>query len=136
MIMMIMIIVAQGSLQNGVSGEDRRLSAEFPWPQPDKPMMFHVTSGQEEIAGSGTSFLNRTEAASCEKIATKFLKSGIRPDQIGIVTPYEGQRSFMVGLGRNRFGKVVLIHNCEMLFRFNICSTRDRFTPNSIRRLK
>ena len=37
--------------------------------------------GQEEIAGSGTSFLNRTEAASVEKIATKFLKAGIKPEQ-------------------------------------------------------
>jgi hypothetical protein len=53
-------------------------------------------SGQEEIAGSGTSYLNRTEAASVEKIATKFLKAGIKPDQIGVVTPYEGQRSFLV----------------------------------------
>ena len=52
--------------------------------------------GQEEIAGSGTSFLNRTEAASVEKIATKFLKAGIKPEQIGVVTPYEGQRSFLV----------------------------------------
>jgi superfamily I DNA and/or RNA helicase len=52
--------------------------------------------GQEEIAGSGTSYLNRTEAASVEKIATKFLKAGIKPDQIGVVTPYEGQRSFLV----------------------------------------
>jgi hypothetical protein len=31
-----------------------------------------------------------------EKIATKFLKAGIKPDQIGVVTPYEGQRSFLV----------------------------------------
>jgi regulator of nonsense transcripts 1 len=53
-------------------------------------------TGQEEIAGSGTSYLNRTEAASVEKIATKFLKAGIKPDQIGVVTPYEGQRSFLV----------------------------------------
>jgi len=86
----------EGSLQNGVSGEDRKLSVEFPWPQPDAPMMFYVATGQEEIAGSGTSFLNRTEAASVEKIATKFLKAGIKPEQIGVVTPYEGQRSFLV----------------------------------------
>merc|ERR1719244_1521002 len=58
--------------------------------------MFHVASGQEEIAGSGTSFLNRTEAANVEKIVTKFLKAGIKPDQVGVVTPYEGQRSFLV----------------------------------------
>ena len=32
----------------------------------------------------GTSFLNRTEAASVEKIVTTYLKNGITPDQIGV----------------------------------------------------
>ena len=32
----------------------------------------------------GTSFLNRTEAASVEKIVTMYLKNGITPDQIGV----------------------------------------------------
>lgn len=27
---------------------------------------------------------------------TRFLKSGIKPTQIGIVTPYEGQRAYLV----------------------------------------
>lgn len=31
-----------------------------------------------------------------EKIVTKFFKSGVVPSQIGIVTPYEGQRSYIV----------------------------------------
>ena len=35
----------EGSLQNGVSGEDRKLNVEFPWPQPDIPMMFYVATG-------------------------------------------------------------------------------------------
>ena len=35
----------EGSLQNGVSGEDRKLNIEFPWPQPDIPMMFYVATG-------------------------------------------------------------------------------------------
>ncbi|XP_065567200.1 regulator of nonsense transcripts 1-like [Artemia franciscana] len=87
----------EGSLQNGVSSDDRQLRGlDFPWPQPDKPMFFYVTLGQEEIAGSGTSYLNRTEAANVEKIATRFLKSGIKPEQIGVVTPYEGQRAYLV----------------------------------------
>uniref|UniRef100_A0AAZ3NRS5 Upf1 domain-containing protein n=1 Tax=Oncorhynchus tshawytscha TaxID=74940 RepID=A0AAZ3NRS5_ONCTS len=69
---------------------------DFQWPQPDKPMFFYVTQGQEEIASSGTSYLNRTEASNVEKITTRLLKAGAKPDQIGIITPYEGQRSYLV----------------------------------------
>ena len=35
----------EGSLQNGVSGEDRKLNIDFPWPQPDIPMMFYIATG-------------------------------------------------------------------------------------------
>ena len=31
-----------GSLQNGVSGNERRLLIDFPWPQAEKPMFFYV----------------------------------------------------------------------------------------------
>lgn len=41
-------------------------------------------------------FSFRTEAANVEKITTKLLKAGAKPDQIGIITPYEGQRSYLV----------------------------------------
>ena len=44
----------------------------------------------------GTSYLNRTEAATVEKLSTKLLKCGTKPEQIGIVTPYEGQRAYIV----------------------------------------
>lgn len=62
----------EGSLQNGVSAEERKLAKiDFPWPIAERPMFFLVTQGQEEIAGSGTSYLNRTEASNVEKIATR-----------------------------------------------------------------
>lgn len=86
----------EGSLQNGVRADERKLKIDFPWPQPDRPMFFLVTQGQEEIAGSGTSYLNRTEAANVEKITTRFLKCRVGPEQIGIITPYEGQRAYLV----------------------------------------
>lgn len=77
--------------------DERRLAKmEFPWPVADKPMLFYVTQGQEEIAGSGTSYLNRTEAANVEKMTTRFLRCGVKPEQIGVITPYEGQRAYLV----------------------------------------
>ena len=39
---------------------------------------------------------HRTEAANVEKIVTRFLKAGVKPDEIGIITPYEGQRAYLV----------------------------------------
>jgi regulator of nonsense transcripts 1 len=59
-------------------------------------MMFWNCCGQEEISPSGTSYLNRAEAISVEKLTTRFLQAGFRPEQIGIITPYEGQRAYIV----------------------------------------
>jgi len=90
-------IFYEGSLQNGVTAVERTIKAlDFPWIQQDKPMFFHCSLGQEEISSSGTSYLNRTEASMVEKTATRLLKAGIKPEQIGIITPYEGQRAFIV----------------------------------------
>ncbi|PCH35143.1 ATP dependent helicase [Wolfiporia cocos MD-104 SS10] len=87
----------EGTLQNGVTAPERlRMNVDFPWPVPDTPMFFYQNLGQEEISSSGTSFINRTEASNVEKIVTKFFKSGVVPSQIGVVTPYEGQRSYIV----------------------------------------
>ena len=41
-------------------------------------------------------FFYRTEAANVEKIATRFLRAGVKPEQIGVITPYEGQRAYLV----------------------------------------
>ncbi|KAI9298215.1 hypothetical protein K502DRAFT_336765 [Neoconidiobolus thromboides FSU 785] len=66
----------EGTLQNGITAHDRLR-------HPACPMMFYSNLGLEEISSSGTSFLNRTEAANCEKLVTRLLKCGILPDQIG-----------------------------------------------------
>jgi regulator of nonsense transcripts 1 len=87
----------EGSLQNGVSAFDRlRRDVDFPWPVVDSPMMFWSNLGNEEISASGTSYLNRTESTNVEKIVTRFFKAGVQPADIGIITPYEGQRSYIV----------------------------------------
>ena len=86
----------EGMLQNGVTADDRRAAGfDFPWPGRD-PQMFWVQLGGEEMSASGTSYLNRAEAAAVEKLVTAFLRAGIRPDEIGVITPYEGQRAYVV----------------------------------------
>ncbi|ONK58988.1 uncharacterized protein A4U43_C08F1810 [Asparagus officinalis] len=93
----------EGTLQNGVTVNERQTTGiDFPWPVPTRPMFFYVQMGQEEISASGTSYLNRTEAANVEKIVTTFLRSGVIPNQIGVITPYEGQRAYIVNyMARN-----------------------------------
>jgi regulator of nonsense transcripts 1 len=59
-------------------------------------MFFYISNGFEEISSSGTSYLNRTEASSVEKMVTMLLKGGVVPNQIGVITPYEGQRAYVV----------------------------------------
>lgn len=39
---------------------------------------------------------NTAEATHVEKIVTQFLKGGATPDQIGVITPYEGQRAHVL----------------------------------------
>jgi len=91
----------EGTLQNGITVSQRLMTnIKFPWPCEEKPMFFYNCVGNEEISASGTSYLNRVEAAACEQIVTQFLKVGVNPPQIGVITPYEGQRSFSVNLMR------------------------------------
>lgn len=87
----------EGSLQNGVTIEQRTITnSTFPWPIHNVPMMFWANYGREEISGNGTSYLNRIEAMNCERIITRLFKDGVRPEQIGVITPYEGQRAYIV----------------------------------------
>jgi regulator of nonsense transcripts 1 len=87
----------EGALQNGVSAAERASPAmNFPWPSAARPLMFWAQLGAEEISASGTSYLNRTEANGVEKVVTALLRCGVLPSQIGIVTPYEGQRAHVI----------------------------------------
>ena len=93
----------EGSLQNGVTEADRQLlnlpgfkgKEDFPWPVPNKPMFFYSITGMEEISASGTSYLNRTEASYVEKVVTHLLRMGVTPSQIGVITPYDGQKKYV-----------------------------------------
>ena len=104
----------EGSLQNGVSINQRTYHGlDFPWPVPNKPLLFYNTIGPEELSASGTSYVNRIEAANVEKIVTQLMRSGISGTQLGIITPYEGQRAFITAYLQN-FGTLGPIHYREI----------------------
>lgn len=87
----------EGSLQNGVAAEERKGEKnDFPWPVEGIPTVFWSQMGPEEVSASGTSFLNRVEAQAIEKAVTHLLKASIAPQRIGVITPYEGQRAYVV----------------------------------------
>lgn len=61
-------------------------------------MFFYNSTGHEEISASGTSYLNRTEAAHIEKLVTYLIRAGLKASQIGVITPYDGQRAYISSL--------------------------------------
>ena len=55
-----------------------------------------------ELDNASSSSLWHAEAANLEKVVTHFLKGGVMPDQIGVITPYEGQRAhILTAMARN-----------------------------------
>ena len=47
-------------------------------------------------ANESTILYGVPEAAAVEKIVTHFMRTGVKPQQIGIITPYEGQRAHVL----------------------------------------
>ncbi|EJW04529.1 hypothetical protein EDEG_01257 [Edhazardia aedis USNM 41457] len=96
----------EGSLKNGISESKRLNRTVLPF-----PTFFYVCYGLEELSASGTSYLNQTEALVTEEIIKSLVKSGISEKQIGVITPYEGQRVFIL----NRLTKTSLkLENLEI----------------------
>ncbi|KJP87800.1 hypothetical protein AK88_02556 [Plasmodium fragile] len=88
-----------GCLQNGITLKEREYPLkDFPWPNPKCPMFFYNSTGLEEMSASGTSYLNRAEASNMEKLVKTLINCGLKPTQIGVITPYEGQRAYITSL--------------------------------------
>eukprot|EP01017_Pseudomicrothorax_dubius_P040198 TRINITY_DN6256_c0_g1_i1.p1 TRINITY_DN6256_c0_g1~~TRINITY_DN6256_c0_g1_i1.p1 ORF type:complete len:714 (+),score=172.44 TRINITY_DN6256_c0_g1_i1:912-3053(+) len=106
----------EGTLQNGVTMSDRHVEVlEFPWPNKNKPMFFWNSLGVEEISASGTSYLNKTEAKNVEKTVFFLIRAGVKPNQIGIITPYKGQRAFILNyMGKSGVISSAIVRDIEI----------------------
>jgi len=79
-------------LEDGCTPEQRPPPAGFLWPDWDRPMAFVPVSGVEETDEEGKSRSNRDEAALVLTIVNDLLMAGdVEPEDIGVVTPYNGQ---------------------------------------------
>lgn len=85
-----------GELQNGVHSAERTRRINFPWPRADKPMMFWAVAGTEDPGSTGRSLQNRIEANCVQMAVKRLLDCNITPDRIGVITPYDSQRSLLV----------------------------------------
>ena len=85
-----------GSLKNAVTAKDRRLKF-FPWPRPNVQMMFYACE-YGVMNREGTSFLNQLEALLVSNVARYFTSNrvGIRPEDIGVITPYDAQHEYLL----------------------------------------
>ena len=86
-------------LENGVEASERPAPAGFLWPDWDAPVAFIPIDGAEELAIDGKSRLNRDEAGWVIKIIEQLLQPGdLRPNDIGVVSPYNGQVQLITDL--------------------------------------
>jgi len=82
-----------GRLQNGVSHVHRQPPEGFPWPQRQMPVAFiNLEKCEEKREGNGSSYINPAEAEKTLWALLEVCKNGkIKPEEVGIVTPYKGQ---------------------------------------------
>jgi len=59
----------------------------------EKPLRFIDTNGREEKFG--TSWINENEAFTVDKQLMKLIYCGVQPSDIGIITPYVGQKAML-----------------------------------------
>ncbi|GKT24544.1 Regulator of nonsense transcripts 1 homolog, partial [Aduncisulcus paluster] len=88
----------EGALVSGVTEHERELVGNVSevFIKPNVPMMFIHNSAVEETSSSGTSFVNRSEADTVLHLVAKLRSSGVSGEDIGVITPYSGQRQYII----------------------------------------
>ena len=84
----------KGLLLNGVSElqrTDERTRMIF-----EKPVIFeNVNCGEEELSENGLSYLNQTESKLIVQYVKKLLNADVDAKEIGVISPYEGQKKLL-----------------------------------------
>lgn len=94
----------KGLVKDGISKEARPIPKGFYWPRKDIPVAFVPCLSNEHGVGDGSK-VNTGEASVVKDIVNNFIKSGIVPESIGIVTPYSGQIRYLVDILKDNDAK-------------------------------
>eukprot|EP00932_Pfiesteria_piscicida_P014456 SRR837773.26220.p1 GENE.SRR837773.26220~~SRR837773.26220.p1 ORF type:complete len:543 (-),score=123.61 SRR837773.26220:137-1765(-) len=93
-----------GRLQNGVSHVSRKPPEGFPWPQRQMPVAF-VNLDKAEEKREGSSYINPAEAEKTLWALSEVCKNDqLKPEDVGLVTPYKGQVNLIKRIIRERPG--------------------------------
>ena len=86
-----------GSLESDGSTLKRKQQflSDF-FPDPNCPALFLASFEKEELAPNGTSYFNRAEATNTIALVKKLLGRKFSLEGIGIITPYDAQKSYML----------------------------------------
>lgn len=57
----------------------------------EQPLVFHNVKGRDRREYVNPSWFNPSEAITCLSYVSRLYKAGLRPDQLGIITPYRRQ---------------------------------------------
>ena len=82
----------ENRLEDGCTPAQRPPPAGFLWPDWDRPMAFVPVEGVEDTDEEGKSRFNRDEAGKVLTVVNDLLAAGdLKPDAIGVISPYNGQ---------------------------------------------
>lgn len=95
-----------GKLKDGVKEKQRPAPAGFCWPNSKRPIAF-VEMGNDARETGGRSKRNTKEVAVAKRIVEELLQDGnLRPEEVGVVTPYKAQVKLLTEKLQGRFPKV------------------------------
>ena len=94
----------KGNIRNGVTAKDRtRPSKDFPWRDWKNPMVFIDVDGMEERTPVDLSWQNKLEALYVNNVLMTFRNNGIMGLKIGVITPYQSQKSMINSFTQSAF---------------------------------
>ncbi len=93
-------------LVDGITAADRPAPAGVLWPDWDRPVAFIPVHGRESVDGDSGSRSNMDEAALLVRLLQDIIETGeLRPEDVGVITPYIAQVRLLRDLAKEEWLK-------------------------------